>query len=104
MQIERHHGSEDDLIQQYFTEVRKKHLLTTDEEIELGKRKDSGDFEARNALVEANLRFVANIAKKYIPYTYTGSGLSYLDLIQAGNEALIESVNTYDHTTGYKVI
>jgi RNA polymerase sigma factor (sigma-70 family) len=47
---------------------------------------------------------VANIAKRYIKYTYTGSGLSYLDLIQAGNEALIESVDSFNHERGCKVI
>ena len=87
-----------DSIQMYLKEIGKVPLLTTAEEIELAKRKEVGDKEAENKLIEANLRLVVSIAKKF-----TGAkGLSLLDLIQEGNIGLFRAVEKFEYRKGYK--
>jgi len=87
----------DDSIQMYLREIGKVHLLKTDEEVQLAKRKEKGDMEAQKKLVEANLRLVVSIAKKF-----TGRSLSLLDLIQEGNIGLFRAVEKFDYRKGYK--
>jgi len=86
-----------DSIQMYLREIGKVPLLTTEEEVSLAKRKDKGDIEAQKKLVEANLRLVVSIAKKF-----TGRSLSLLDLIQEGNIGLFRAVEKFDYRKGYK--
>ena len=86
-----------DSIQMYLKEIGRAPLLSPQEEIELAKRKDRGDKEAIQKLIEANLRLVVSIAKKYIGY-----GLSLLDLIQEGNIGLFRAVEKYNWRKGYK--
>ena len=86
-----------DSIQMYLREIGKVSLLTGEEEVSLAKRKDQGDQEASKKLVEANLRLVVSIAKKF-----TGKSLSLLDLIQEGNIGLFRAVEKFDHRKGYK--
>ena len=126
MHIERQRGDEHDLVQQYFAEIKKKPRLSREQELALGAVKDAGSNawkqlnngslltreresalaetmhagdKARDQIVEGHLLFVAKIARKYI-----GHGLAYLDLIQAGNEALIKAVDKYDYKKGYRVV
>jgi RNA polymerase primary sigma factor len=87
----------EDSIQMYLKEIGKVPLLTPEEEIELAKRKDKGDIAAMQKLVEANLRLVVSIAKKFVGY-----GLSFLDLIQEGNLGLFRAVEKFDWRKGYK--
>lgn len=87
----------EDSIQMYLKEIGKVPLLTPEEEIKLAKRKDKGDREAFRKLVEANLRLVVSIAKKY-----TGRNLTLLDLIQEGNLGLFRAVEKFDYRKGYK--
>ncbi len=87
-----------DSIQMYLKEIGKVPLLTNSEEIELAKRKEKGDKEAERRLIEANLRLVVSIAKKF-----TGAkGLSLLDLIQEGNIGLFRAVEKFEYRKGYK--
>ena len=86
-----------DSIQMYLREIGKVPLLTPEEEVSLAKRKDAGDYEAQKRLVEANLRLVVSIAKKF-----TGRSLSLLDLIQEGNIGLFRAVEKFDYKKGYK--
>ena len=87
-----------DSIQMYLREIGKVPLLSGEEEVELAKRKEKGDKEAERRLIEANLRLVVSIAKKF-----TGSkGLSLLDLIQEGNIGLFRAVEKFDYRKGYK--
>jgi len=87
-----------DSIQMYLKEIGKVSLLTGDEEVELAKRKEKGDKEAERKLIEANLRLVVSIAKKF-----TGAkGLSLLDLIQEGNIGLFRAVEKFEYRKGYK--
>lgn len=86
-----------DPIRKYLKEISKVELLTAEEEIELSKRIQQGDAEAKQQLCEANLRLVANIAKRYV-----GHGMPYLDLIQEGNIGLMKAVDKFDYTLGYK--
>lgn len=86
-----------DSIQMYLREIGKVPLLTAEEEVSLAKRKDAGDAEAAKRLVEANLRLVVSIAKKF-----TGRSLSLLDLIQEGNIGLFRAVEKFDYRKGYK--
>ncbi|MBE6161766.1 MAG: sigma-70 family RNA polymerase sigma factor [Firmicutes bacterium] len=81
-----------DGINEYIKQIRKINLLTRDEEIELAKRIEQNDKEARKKLIEANLRLVYSIAKKYI-----NSPLDFEDIIQYGNEGLIKAVDEYDY-------
>jgi len=86
-----------DSIQMYLREIGKVPLLSGEEEVKLAKRKEKGDAEARRKLVEANLRLVVSIAKKF-----TGRSLSLLDLIQEGNIGLFRAVEKFDYRRGYK--
>ena len=86
-----------DSIQMYLREIGKVPLLKGDEETKLAKRKEKGDMEAKKKLVEANLRLVVSIAKKF-----TGRSLSLLDLIQEGNIGLFRAVEKFDYRKGYK--
>ncbi len=87
-----------DSVQMYLREIGKVPLLTSEEEVELAKRTEKGDQEARKRLAEANLRLVVSIAKKY-----TGrKNLSLLDLIQEGNLGLFRAVDKFDYRRGYK--
>jgi len=87
----------DDPVRMYLKEIGKVPLLTADEEIELAKRMEAGDEEAKKRLCEANLRLVVSIAKRYV-----GRGMLFLDLIQEGNLGLIKAVDKFDYTKGYK--
>ena len=89
--------SVDDPVRMYLKEIGKVPLLTADEEIELAKRMEAGDEEAKNKLCEANLRLVVSIAKRYV-----GRGMLFLDLIQEGNLGLIKAVDKFDYRKGYK--
>jgi RNA polymerase primary sigma factor len=87
-----------DSIQMYLREIGKVPLLSGDEEVELAKRKERGDKDAERRLIEANLRLVVSIAKKF-----AGSkGLSLLDLIQEGNIGLFRAVEKFEYRKGYK--
>ena len=77
----------EDPVRMYLKEIGKVSLLTADEEIELAKRMEQGDEEAKKRLAEANLRLVVSIAKRYV-----GRGMLFLDLIQEGNLGLIKAV------------
>ena len=87
----------DDPVRMYLKEIGKVPLLSADEEIELAKRMEKGDEEAKKRLCEANLRLVVSIAKRYV-----GRGMLFLDLIQEGNLGLIKAVDKFDYTKGYK--
>ena len=84
-------------IKMYLREIGKIALLTADEEIELAKRIEKGDQEAKKQLVEANLRLSVSVAKRYI-----GCGISFLDLIQEGNLGLMKAAEKYDYTKGFR--
>jgi RNA polymerase primary sigma factor len=86
-----------DNIQMYLREIGKIPLLTAEEEVALAKRKEKGDREAEKKLIEANLRLVVSIAKKFI-----GKSLSLLDLIQEGNIGLFRAVKKFEYRKGYK--
>ena len=86
-----------DSIQMYLKEIGKVDLLTAEEEVSLAKRKDQGDQDAFQKLIEANLRLVVSIAKKYV-----GRNLTLLDLIQEGNLGLFRAVEKFDYKKGYK--
>ena len=90
-------GTEDP-VRMYLKEIGTVPLLTADEELELAKRKTEGDEAAKERLIEANLRLVVSIAKRY-----TGRGMSFLDLVQEGNLGLIKGVEKFDYTKGYKL-
>ena len=87
----------EDPVRMYLKEIGKVPLLSADEEIELAKRMENGDVEARKRLAEANLRLVVSIAKRYV-----GRGMLFLDLIQEGNLGLIKAVEKFDYRKGYK--
>ncbi|HOP11986.1 MAG TPA: RNA polymerase sigma factor RpoD [Oscillospiraceae bacterium] len=87
----------DDPVKAYLKEIGRVGLLSTEEEIELATRMNEGDENARKRLLEANLRLVVSIAKRYV-----GRGLQFLDLIQEGNLGLIKAVEKFDHTKGFK--
>lgn len=87
----------DDPVRMYLKEIGKVALLTTEEEIDLAKRMELGDENAKKRLAEANLRLVVSIAKRYV-----GRGMQFLDLIQEGNLGLIKAVEKFDYTKGYK--
>lgn len=90
-------GTEDP-VRMYLKEIGTVPLLTPEEELELARRKSEGDEVAKEKLVEANLRLVVSIAKRY-----TGRGMSFLDLVQEGNLGLIKGVEKFDYTKGYKL-
>ena len=87
----------DDHVRMYLKEIGRVPLLTAEEEVELAKRIEQGDEEAKRALAEANLRLVVSIAKRYV-----GRGMLLLDLIQEGNLGLIKAVEKFDYRKGYK--
>lgn len=87
----------DDPVRMYLKEIGKVPLLSATEEIELAKRMQDGDEEAKKRLAEANLRLVVSIAKRYV-----GRGMLFLDLIQEGNLGLIKAVEKFDYTKGFK--
>ena len=87
----------DDPVRMYLKEIGNVPLLTPEEEQELAKRMAEGDEEAKQRLIEANLRLVVSIAKRYI-----GRGMQFLDLIQEGNLGLMKAVDKFDYTKGYK--
>ena len=87
----------EDPVRMYLKEIGKVSLLTADEEIELAKRMEQGDEEAKKRLAEANLGLVVSIAKRYV-----GRGMLFLDLIQEGNLGLIKAVEKFDYRKGYK--
>ena len=86
-----------DPIHMYLKEIGRVDLLSAKEEIELAKRIEQGDEEAKKRLAEANLRLVVSIARRYV-----GRGMSFLDLIQEGNMGLIKAVDKFDYQKGYK--
>ncbi|PIR78164.1 MAG: RNA polymerase sigma factor RpoD [Candidatus Magasanikbacteria bacterium CG10_big_fil_rev_8_21_14_0_10_36_16] len=86
-----------DSIQMYLREIGKVPLLTADEEVSLSKRRERGDKNAERKMIEANLRLVVSIAKKFV-----GKSLSMLDLIQEGNIGLFRAVKKFDYRKGYK--
>ena len=90
-------GTEDP-VRMYLKEIGTVPLLSADEELRLAKRKADGDEDAKERLIEANLRLVVSIAKRY-----TGRGMSFLDLVQEGNLGLIKGVEKFDYTKGYKL-
>lgn len=90
-------GTEDP-VRMYLKEIGTVPLLTAEEEVALAKRKTEGDPIAKEKLIEANLRLVVSIAKRY-----TGRGMSFLDLVQEGNLGLIKGVEKFDYTKGYKL-
>jgi RNA polymerase primary sigma factor len=90
-------GTEDP-VRMYLKEIGTVPLLTAEEEMRLAKRKSEGDPIAKERLIEANLRLVVSIAKRY-----TGRGMSFLDLVQEGNLGLIKGVEKFDYTKGYKL-
>ena len=90
-------GATDDPVRMYLKGIGQVDLLDKQEEVELAKRIEKGDEQAKSQLVEANLRLVVSIAKKYV-----GKGMSFLDLIQEGNMGLMKAVEKFDYTKGYK--
>lgn len=90
-------GNAEDPVRMYLKEIGKIPLLSSEEEIELAKRMEEGDEEAKKQLSEANLRLTVSIAKRY-----SGRGMQFLDLIQEGNLGLIKAVEKFDYRKGYK--
>ena len=89
--------SVDDPVRMYLKEIGKVPLLSAEEEIEIAKRMEEGDEEAKKKLTESNLRLVVSIAKRYV-----GRGMSFLDLIQEGNLGLMKAVDKFEYQRGYK--
>ena len=87
----------DDPVRMYLKEIGKVPLLIAEQEQDLAKRMLDGDQEAKDMLIEANLRLVVSIAKRYL-----GRGMQFLDLIQEGNLGLIKAVDKFDHSKGFK--
>src|ERR687897_54420 len=90
------HGAED-AVRLYLRSIGRVPLLTREDEVRLAKRIEANDMSAKNGLIEANLRLVVSIAKRY-----TGRGLTLLDLIQEGNLGLIRAVEKFDWRRGFK--
>ncbi len=87
----------DDPVRMYLKEIGQVPLLTAEQEVEIAKRIEAGDEDAKGELAEANLRLVVSIAKRYV-----GRGMLFLDLIQEGNLGLIKAVEKFDSHKGYK--
>jgi len=87
----------DDPVRMYLKEIGRVPLLTSEEEVDLAKRMENGDEDAKRRLAEANLRLVVSIAKRYV-----GRGMLFLDLIQEGNLGLIKAVEKFDFRKGFK--
>ena len=90
-------GNFDDSVKMYLKDIGKVPLLSAEMEVELAKRMEQGDEEAKRILSEANLRLVVSIAKRYV-----GRGMQFLDLIQEGNLGLMKAVEKFDYTKGFK--
>ena len=90
-------GTEDP-VRMYLKEIGTVPLLNAEEELRLAKRKSEGDQRAKDRLIEANLRLVVSIAKRY-----TGRGMSFLDLVQEGNLGLIKGVEKFNYDKGFKL-
>ena len=90
-------GGADDAVRSYLKSIGRVRLLTKEDEVRLAKRVEANDMEAKNQLIEANLRLVVSIAKRY-----SGRGLTLLDLIQEGNLGLIRAVEKFDWRRGFK--
>lgn len=90
-------GKTSDPVKAYLKEIGAIPLLTPAQEVEVAKRIEEGDMEAKQILIDSNLRLVVSIAKKYV-----GRGLLFLDLIQEGNIGLIKAVEKFDYTKGFK--
>jgi len=88
----------DDPVRMYLKEIGRVPLLTAEEEVELAKRMEMGDKQAKSRLIEANLRLVVSIAKRYV-----GRGMQFLDLIQEGNMGLIKAVEKFEFRRGFKL-
>ncbi|MYM99394.1 RNA polymerase sigma factor RpoD [Lactobacillus iners] len=86
-----------DPVRMYLKEIGRVPLLNADQEIDLAKRIENNDDEAKQELAEANLRLVVSIAKRYV-----GRGMSFLDLIQEGNMGLMKAVDKFDYRLGFK--
>lgn len=87
----------DDSVKMYLKDIGRVPLLTADEELLLAQQMGEGDAEAKNKLINANLRLVVSIAKRYV-----GRGMQFLDLIQEGNLGLMKAVDKFDYTKGFK--
>ena len=87
----------DDILQMYLKEIGRKKMLTKVQEAELGRRIQNGDDEAKKELIQANLRLVVSIAKKYI-----GQGVLFMDLVQEGSMGLIKAAEKFDYTRNFK--
>ncbi len=87
----------DDSVKMYLKDIGRVPLLSADEELELAKQMAEGNTEAKEKLINANLRLVVSIAKRYV-----GRGMSFLDLIQEGNLGLMKAVDKFDYTKGFK--
>jgi RNA polymerase primary sigma factor len=87
----------DDPVRMYLKEIGRVGLLSSEEEVQLAKRIEQGDEEAKRRLAEANLRLVVSIARRY-----AGRGMLFLDLIQEGNMGLIKAVEKFDQSKGFK--
>lgn len=90
-------GFTEDSVRLYLREIGRVKMIKPDEEIELARRIAKGDGEAKKKLIQANLRLVISIAKKYV-----NRGLPFQDLIQEGNLGLIRAAEKFDHTKGFK--
>jgi RNA polymerase primary sigma factor len=90
-------GAPGDALRLYLSQITRVPLLTAQDEVRLAKRVEQNDMVAKNALVEANLRLVVSVAKRY-----NGRGLSLLDLVQEGNLGLIRAVEKFDWRRGFK--
>jgi RNA polymerase primary sigma factor len=90
-------GGHEDAVRTYLKSIGRVRLLTKEDEVRLAKRVEANDMAAKNALIEANLRLVVSIAKRY-----SGRGLTLLDLIQEGNLGLIRAVEKFDWRRGFK--
>ena len=87
----------DDILQMYLKQIGRKKMLTKTEEADLGRRIQEGDEDAKKELVQANLRLVVSIAKKYI-----GQGVLFMDLVQEGSMGLIKAAEKFDYTKNFK--
>ncbi len=87
----------DDILQMYLKQIGRKKMLTKSQEADLGRRIQEGDEEAKKELVQANLRLVVSIAKKYI-----GQGVLFMDLVQEGSLGLIKAAEKFDYTRNFK--
>ena len=97
LEIEADIGQINDSLKQYFIEIRRNKLLSREEEVELFKKYNSGDIEARKKIAESNLRLVVSIAKKYL-----GRGVAFQDLIGEGNIGLLTAIDKFDYKKGFK--